>query len=889
MSSDSLPISARAKERFAELLARHEQGAFDDWERELSAQTEDARELRRLHARWLRVERLFAGLATDEDALDEAARSANEGGVPIDDATRRALERLTAPRRGAERYVVLERIGQGGMGVVTRARDVDLEREVALKTLRERSGGSASSAGRALRRFLQEARIAARLEHPAILPVHDIGVDGSGRVYFTMPLVRGTTLADVLDRDANHPEAWSLSRKLEALLKVCDALAYAHVGGVVHRDLKPANVLVGKFGETYVTDWGLARVLGREGREFESDLPDEVSAETGGALETAHGAVLGTAPYMAPEQACGALEQIDARTDIYGVGAILYHVLAGRAPYHGVGEMECLARVRRGPPQSLAMIAPGAPEELISICERAMARRPGDRYADCSEFADDLRAYTSGRVVRAHESGAWPELRKWFRRNRTIASVSSATGALALVGLIVALTNETSARREILRLSDAQRLGALEARSESLWPALPERAAAMTQWIADTERLLADLPTHENTLRRLRTAARRGEGAARYVFDNTEDQWRHDALASLVERLQRLAADDPQRSALADVRARLAFAKSVAQRSLVERAAAWDEARAAISRSAHYGGLEIQPQLGLVPLGADPASGLWEFAHLASGDIPRRALDGTLALDDASGIVLVLVPSGRFQMGSMPPPRALKDDVQATVGARPEVDLLARGDETPLVAVELDAFFIAKHELTQAQWARTARSSPSHHVGVDGRWPVETISWNEAREQLARIDLELPTEAQWEYAARAGTTTRYWFGRETSALVGRVNAGWGSDGRSLHAGEFPATQRVDLGEANPWGLLHVLGNVAEWVEDAYSPALSATRRVGDGFAPRVEVNLRAARGGAFDSAPRELRCAARRGFTPQTRGADLGLRAARRLERGHSP
>lgn len=891
MTHDAPSIGSRAKERFAELLSRHELGERIDWERAIDACGDDAASVRELHRRWATVERLFSGLASAADALDDAERELRAP-APADPSLHEALARLRSPARGAERYLVRERIGQGGMGTVSRAFDRDLDRDVALKTIRVRSNGSSTPDGRALRRFLQEARIAARLEHPAILPVHDIGIDAQGRVYFTMPLVRGTTLATALDRSAGANDAWPLARTLEAFLKICDALAYAHSRGVVHRDLKPANVLLGAYGEVYVTDWGLARIHGEHGAEAELDTSSTSNATDAPAPETAIGAVLGTAPYMAPEQARGDLARIGARTDVYGLGAILYHVLAGRAPYSGVPENDLIERVRAGAPASLGTIAPAAPQELVSICERAMARRVEDRYADCSALATDLRAYTNGRVVRAHESGAWPEAKKWLVRNRRVAGISCASASFALALLVATWNSERSARHELLRLSDVQRLNALEARSRQLWPATPDRVEAMSQWIDDAERLLRDLPTHERTLARLRDDAIGGSAGPPYAFESAEDQWRHDTLASLVERLQRLASQDRSRSAVADVRARRELAASLEQVTLVAAAADWERARRAIAASPIYAGLDLAPQLGLVPLGPDPRTGLWEFAHVASGTAARRGSDGRLQLDAGSSIVLVLVPAGRFTMGSTLPQRTPRDDARSAdeSDTRADPDLLARDDEAPPVELALDAFFLSKHELTQAQWERSTGEISGHHRDASGLLPVETIDWQQAKDALARLALELPTEAQWECAARGGTATRFWFGRATADLVGRVNAGWTADGKPLHAGEAPATVRVDDGSGeHPWGLMHMLGNVAEWVADGYAPNLAVERRGGDGFAPQVGATLRSVRGGAFDSAPRDLRCAARRSLAPSTRGADVGVRAARRIGRGRSP
>lgn len=867
--------AADSHERFARLLEQHERGESVDWERACAGSST----LRELHGRWLRVEGVLAGLVHDPVALDAALTEALQPEAAVDAATRSRLERLAAPERARERYRWLGDVGRGGMGVVTRVFDHDLGRELALKTVRDTNA-------RSLQRFLREARIAAQLEHPGILPVHDVGVDAEGRVFFTMPLVRGRTLTEVLELAREGREGWSLTALVEVVVKVCDALAFAHARGVVHRDVKPANILVGRFGEAYVTDWGLAR------RADEPDEPvtageDENAPLANAPLETARGAVLGTVNYMAPEQARGEMERISPRSDIYSLGAILFHALSGHMPHEGVDERLALERARRGQQRSLAELAPDAPDELVSICEKAMASEPVDRYRDCTAMAEDLRAFVAGRVVRAHERGALPEFRKWFARNRAVALLALLAVSGVVGGLGAALLVEARAGREILRLSDAQRLAALEDRARSLWPALPERVPELERWIADAQLLLANFSVHERALAKLRSQARENDLAQRFTFADAADQWRHDTLAQLVDALQRWRAPETERSLLSDVEARLAFARDIERESLVDAAPLWSEAVDAIANSPRYAGLRITPQLGLVPLGTDPVSGLWEFAHLASGAPPTRDVSGVLALQDASALVFVLVPAGEFAMGSVLPVQARDATPRVESGAESAaVDLLARADEGPVVRLQLPAFFVSKFELTWSQWKRIGGAVPRAVVlaGASARHPASTIAWDEAHDALARVALTLPTEAQWEYAARAGTTTRFWCGREAGSLNGRVNAGWGSDGLALHEGDRPAAIDVDRLAPNPWGLLHVAGNVAEWIEDEYAPDTFGPRRPSDGGRAANGSGLRLVRGGAFDSSPRDLRSAARRAVAAGARGADIGVRPARRID-----
>src|SRR5258706_433781 len=401
-------VSSAAKAAFAGLLARLEAGEGLDLEAEFGACGALAPELRMLHQRWQRLQGTLAALEADSDALDstEEELRARFGGDP---AAEEVELKAFAGQPFEERYEPRGPLGRGGMGVVERVFDRALQREVAVKRLRRTRGS-------ALRRFLAEARLVAALDHPGLVPVHDAGLDARGRPWFTMPLVSGTSLAVVLALARDGQGGWSRERVLGVLQKTCEIVAYAHARGVVHRDLKPANVMLGAFGEVLVLDWGLALL-----------------AE--GEPHARRGALLGTPAYMPPEQAAGEHAEIGPQSDVYAIGAILYHLLAGRAPYAEVGPSnEAVARaVRSGGPVPLELVAPHAPSELVAICARAMARESAARYAGMGELAADLRAFLEGRVVQAHARGAWAELRKWVGRNRALA------GALSVIVLLLAL------------------------------------------------------------------------------------------------------------------------------------------------------------------------------------------------------------------------------------------------------------------------------------------------------------------------------------------------------------------------------------------------------------------------------------------------------------------
>ncbi|MBK7875298.1 MAG: protein kinase [Planctomycetes bacterium] len=435
-------------QRFEEARAR---GGSDDIERFCADHPEHAERLRDL---WRADQLLRRGLAAEEDEPVSAAE------------LEALLERLRSRGRLSSRYRIEHVLGRGGMGIVYAAFDEDLGRRIAFKTLSGELSAAAVAQPIKLARFLEEAQVTGQLEHPSIVPVYELGLDEADRVYYTMQLVEGETLARVFERARNGTDGWTRERALGVLQRVCDAVAFAHSRRVLHRDLKPSNVMVGSFGQVYVMDWGLARVLARRsGVESGTEKRPEVetarrssSSADSPVLQTQAGQKLGTPAYMSPEQAAGANDGLDARSDVYALGAILYELLAGHPPYLREGSSsdphEVLRRVVVGPPEPIASVARGAPEELVAICERAMARDSAVRYASVVELAADLGAYLEGRVVRAHRTGAWIELRKWVGRNRaTAASLGAAVAAVALgAGVFAWLrsVNEVQAKEHAL-------------------------------------------------------------------------------------------------------------------------------------------------------------------------------------------------------------------------------------------------------------------------------------------------------------------------------------------------------------------------------------------------------------------------------------------------------
>jgi serine/threonine protein kinase/formylglycine-generating enzyme required for sulfatase activity len=1027
---------------------------FGGWlARRLAGDMADIEEACRAHPR--AAERLRS-LKRQHDELEElrrrfglagsiAERLATHFGSEVDpkvelesedqgDSTSKLLGRLSGRGPASSRYRLKDEVAVGGMGAILRVWDEDLRRHLAMKVVlgkgdRHASGAAQPVDRRQLARFLEEAQVTGQLDHPGIVPVHELGLDAQGRVYFTMKLVKGRDLKAIFDLAREEQEGWSQVKALGVLLKVCEAMSYAHDKGVIHRDLKPANVMVGRYGEVYVMDWGLAKILERKddkdirlqeqpGPTLSAVLSErsERAGETPDSpLYTMDGDVVGTPAYMPPEQAAGDIAAMGPHSDVYALGAMLYHLLAGHMPYVTANVKASNYAVWRwvteGPPRSLVDEAPDAPSELVAICEKAMAREAKLRYPDMAALADDFSAFIEGRVVGAYESGAWAEARKWVRRNKPLAASLAGTFLLLVVGLVSSLllkaqsdsnaeradakaqeardnlviaqrneqeatANATLARRneaeakaqqqraesetaKVLRLSDVKVLQELQREADELWPAYPDKIESLESWLDRARKLADNLPGHLETLAQMRAGARPwseverqrdrethpragelsenmaelegliaqlerglkgspGEAAQERVaeleplvaslsqavesrqtwgFDAAEDQWHHDVLAELIGNLEEFESGLLAEDAITpdhgwSVAKRLSYARTL-QAGYAEggdSALRWAAALPAIRDA--YPGLELAPQMGLLPIGPDPQSGLWEFAHLMSGSPAERGTDGRLLLREESGVVLVLLPRGSFWMGAQSgDPAGRNHDPQAQSG------------EGPVHEVELSAFLLSKYEMTQGQWLRLAGRNPSfygpHNWGPE--WlagsrqssllhPIELVSWHDCMEWLPRAGLSLPSEAQWEFGARGGTQTAWWMGAEKESLAGKANladkyalehggSAWGGHELWLDDG---ATGHAPIGTyaANAFGLHEVHGNLWEWCLDGYDASSYARSSRLDPVSAWVGAANRVARGGGFSNAAINARSANRGYYAPTSAPISLGARPA---------
>jgi serine/threonine-protein kinase len=302
------------------------------------------------------------------------------GGFASGDATYTvSYARDGSPERES-RFRIVRPHARGGLGEVFVALDAELNREVALKQIRDQHADHPESRSR----FVLEAQITGGLEHPGIVPVYSLGHDAAGRPFYAMRFIRGDSLRDAVAafHGADGPAAGSgarmlaLQKLLRRFLDVCNAIAYAHSRGVLHRDLKPGNIMVGQYGETLVVDWGLAKVVGTPESSSEATLrPPSAS----GSSETLPGSAIGTPAYMSPEQAAGQLDKLGPASDVYSLGATLYYLLTGKAPFEGDDVVAVLERVQRGDFPAPRPVEPNVPRPLESICLKAMAACPSDR------------------------------------------------------------------------------------------------------------------------------------------------------------------------------------------------------------------------------------------------------------------------------------------------------------------------------------------------------------------------------------------------------------------------------------------------------------------------------------------------------------------------------
>ena len=787
--------------------------------------------------------------------------------------------------------------------------------------------------GDPLVRFRREAELASKLDHPNLCTVYDTGIDRE-IPYIAMQYVDGETVSSLVARAKKEgrksvvltppkqgtspnegtsgifiaaPQA-SSRRDIMAVVhlveKCARALQSSHEAGIVHRDIKPANIMVSPSGEPVILDFGVARDLDSEFHTL-----------------TQSGELFGSPAYMAPEQLSGKRIKIDRRTDVYALGVTLYECLTLRRPFEAPTlEAICQAITTRDPPDPRVFNAM-IPGDLKVVIETALEKDRDRRYRSAGALADELRRIREYRPIKARPPTASVRVERWIQRNPIITSFTLTLllvlGVALTVSLLLLKRMNTEknlkdqalieARRHLIekeavlgeleRLADVKRVRDLDAWDDRLWPVHPDQVTGpkgMDAWIDEAETLYGRLALHETSLKHLRqksmagTPLTRTTGESTGEFHDAHDAWRHENLVELVARIR----DLPPR--IQAVRARREQALTLERRSIQDHRAAWDATIEAVASDPRYRNLPMTPQLGLVPLGRDPKSGLFEFSHLQSGEVCQRGPDGRLRVTAGSGVVLVLLPGGTFAMGATrePPPGA-----RITLNLDPG----AAADEGPVQNVAIDPFFLSKYEMTQGQWYRFTGRNPSYWVPgkrpggqlVTLQHPVEQVSWNDGCETLRRLGLGLPTEAQWEYACRAGTTTPWSTGNTPASLTAHANLADEGSGRFFsrdvryeeglrdgYVGHAP----VGTYRPNSFGLHDMHGNVWEWCRDGYGPYADNAPGAVDGLRSVPGARFKVYRGGGFYDASHLVRSSVRGHDAPAYRDLNLGLRPMRPLE-----
>jgi formylglycine-generating enzyme required for sulfatase activity len=763
-------------------------------------------------------ERLAAGLphipGYEGEADDTPAKRARStAAIPTDLTPGESHEYPDVPG-----YEILGICGHGGMGVVYRARQLKANRLVALKMIR--AVEHASPAERL--RFQIETEAVARLQHPHIVQLYEVG-EVRGQPFFSLEFCDGGTLTELLKE--KPPTANEAAALIETLAR---AMHYAHLRGVVHRDLKPGNVLLaGAEKVPKITDFGLAKRIDAEAREVSQS-----------------GVIMGTAAYMAPEQAAGKVRDTGPAADVYALGALLYECLTGQPPFTRPNTLDTLRQVLNEEPVAPSRLAPKVPRDLETICLKCLRKEPARRYASADDLADDLRRFQAGEPILARPVGAVERAWKWARRRPALAALLGVV-LLALVSLAVLSGNLVAARND----------------------ADEKRKAAEQE--ADKATKARDFLIH--TFRVAETDVLGGNITARQI------------LADAEKRIPEEFADQPE------LRAELEKAIGEVKRGIARRVpqAMILEVRGRVTLQSHQGEAKrVAPQALLnlddrVSLGADGEVQLVFLADLHKErlkpgrevTIDSKGCDPAEAVrerDDSVLMTFVRLPKGTFYMGW--------DRERNKKGVKTEIK---------------EDFEIAVHDVTQGQWEAIMGHNPSwfsrtgggagHVRNISGEelklFPVENVSWDDAQEFLKKLNetergrgyrYRLPSEAEWEYACRGGATSveecsyHFYFDKPTNDLS--------SEQANFH-GNFPFGKapkgpylqrptRVGAYPANKLGLCDTHGNVWQWTDTAAG-------------------SDRVARGGSWNEFGDFCRAACRIGYEPTTRSDGLGFRLAR--------
>ncbi len=705
------------------------------------------------------------------------------------------------------RFHIRKKLGAGAFGIVYRAHDPQLDREVALKVAKPHMLTTRES----VKRFLREAKAAAHLRHTNIVCVHDSGQDGE-HYFIASAFIPGRTLADAVH--ASQGRGLELREAAQIIRRIAEALAYAHRKGIVHRDVKPANVLLDEQGEPMLTDFGLATI----------DEGHERITQDGTQM-------MGTPAYMAPEQAQGKAE---TASDQYSLGVTLYELLTGRLPFAG-DVLEQIEQHKSKEPPSPRTLMPALPRDLETICLKALAKKPADRYGDCQALADDLRRWLEGEPITARRLSLVERAWRWGRKNPALAALVLVT-LLGVAGIVWKYID--AEQQKAIALREADKAAQASAYLASIFElAIPSRDR--------------DMPTPRQIL----------DEAEKRIPQQFQDQpeLRDKLLQQIGTVYDKMTANAPL-AMLLEVRgtvqlqsSRNAKAKAVPQTLLYtgDRLALAPDAHVllVVLSDLHKERLRPGSEVTIRRQGCEPA-------------------DAVSARDPDVLMTFVKLPKGTFYMGWDGDKKGVKTEIA-------------------------EDFEIAVHDVTQGQWEAIMGNNPSYFSRFGGGrneiraisdeelrlFPVESVSWDDAQEFIKKLNekkrgsgylYRLPTAAEWEYACRGGATSEeecsfhFYFATPTNDLSSDQANFDGNNpfGKAPKGKWLRRTTRVGAYPSNKLGLCDMHGNVWQW---------TATSEGSD----------RVLRGGSWHFNGDGCRAASRNGDSPSSRFFNIGFRLAR--------
>ena len=889
--------------------------------------------------------------------------------VPIDLAETRMFSEQERSQRSSNgnmdpllngnkpKYQYLGEIARGGMGRIVAVRDRSLRRKVAMKLLISPDN---TAKRQMVSRLLAEAQTTGQLEHPNIVPIHDVGIHHDNKHYFTMKLVKGITLKEVFQQYAKEgptSEQYSLARLLAIFQQIANGLGFAHSRGVIHRDLKPANVMIGEFGEVLIMDWGIAKLMQRSADATGVGSRDDSFAEHFEGIDseekdgTVVGTVAGTLGYMSPEQARGEIDKLDARTDIFSLGAMLYEMLAGSPPYNQSTAKEALRAAASGAPIETPAVrfrntnsnrAAKIPREVAAIAMKAIAPAAVDRYQSAQDFFNDIQHYLEGRSVNACPDTLVQQTAKWLKRNRVIVR--------SVAAIILAVVLAIFGARFLIRYSTVS--GYVKEAEKIVATAKAEREKQM-QLLGQTttaDDFYADV-TKQRGLENIdeKYSAQLAQAADYYsrVFEyDSSNRSAHAALATIYMEMWRAAQrrNKPELMAtFAQEVARYAGTKDYQANFKTEidgdgqfkLAVNGVNAEVFIFRYVETGKwnrltpvpyrfaerkvddsalAEASAKLQATADGHDGGSLFFlNFEATYGHSLGRTPL--TLAQMPVGSYLLVLRAPGFEDLHlpvTVPRQKQLELNVRMLKkGERPagfsyvpsvwaKLGGPAAGSRWPnYIWKSVDPFFIQTYEVTFGEYeeflngliAEGRLDEARKHLPQDfgflylsiadkkivphssltegwRKWPVRGVSWLDAqnyaqwRSRRDGLSYRLPTEIEWEVAARGTDGRRYTWGELFWPQAARLSQGYASGSNN----RWDARQFADESVFGVWDLT---GSQAEWCQDE--------------FAGRYGEHV--LRGNAWALQPVGLETAFRTSGAPDYFHASTGFRLATNLER----